>query len=113
MKLTLYLIGVLAGAALAYPGMGNLIRELAHRQADDTTVQMIGDLVQRATTDVGTQIENCLTGAISCQDLTPKVTTLISIGSGQADFYLVICCPRPKQCSLPRGYMLRLGLHPK
>jgi hypothetical protein len=113
MKLTLYLIGALAGTALAYPGMGNLIRELARRQADDTTVQMIGDLVQRATTDVGSQIENCLTGAISCQDLTPKVSTFTAIRFVQADFYAVLCCPRLKQCSLPRGYMLRLGLYPK
>jgi hypothetical protein len=76
MKLSLYLTGVLLGTTLAYPGMGNLIREILKRQADDTKVQMIGDLVERATSDVATSVESCLSGAISCQDLTPNVCTI-------------------------------------
>jgi len=87
MKLPIYLIGVLAGTTIAYPGMGNLLRELVKRQADDKPVRMIGDLVERATSDVGSQIQDCLTGAITCQLLTPKVRTPEPIKSLQANIY--------------------------
>jgi hypothetical protein len=81
MKLTLYLIGVLAGTALAYPGMGNLIRELANRQSGNTAIELIGDLIQGATTAVGQLVENCLLGTISCQVFAAKVGIFIHIGS--------------------------------
>jgi len=85
MKLRLCFIGVLAGTTIAYPGMGNLLKELIKRQADDTPVRMIGDLVERATSDVGSLIQDCLTGGVSCQLLTPKVSTSNPITSFQAD----------------------------
>jgi len=75
MKLSLYLTSILAGSALAFPGMSNLMRELAARQAAGAAPapEMIGDLVQGATTPVGNQVKNCLLGTGPCQDLTPKV----------------------------------------
>ena len=78
MKLSLFLANVLAGTALAYPGMGDLMRELAERQATTPTPapEMIGDLIQGATTPVGNQVKNCLLGTGRCQDTTPKVRSL-------------------------------------
>jgi hypothetical protein len=76
MKLTIYLTSVLAGTVLAFPGMKNLMRELAKRQTTGTP-EMIGDLNQGATTPVGNQVKNCLLGTGSCQDLTPKVQSAL------------------------------------
>ena len=76
MKLTIYLTSVLAGTVLAFPGMKNLMRELAKRQATGTP-EMIGDLIQGATSPVGNQVKNCLLGTGSCQDLTPKVQSAL------------------------------------
>ncbi len=77
MKPTIYLIGVLGGTALAFPGINNLMRELAKRQAAGAPApEMIGDLIQGATTPVGNQVKDCLLGSGSCQDSTPKVKPL-------------------------------------
>jgi hypothetical protein len=72
---------ILAGAlatsdvAFAWPGMKGLMTELNRRQGPpggkpNVTVTMIGDLVQGATTPVGHEVQDCLLGTISCQDLT-------------------------------------------
>jgi hypothetical protein len=66
-----------ATAALAHPGgMGlrTLMQDLTKRQAANTTVEMIGDLKEGATTPVGEHIRDCLLGvAGTCQDLSAKV----------------------------------------
>ncbi|RDW82843.1 peroxidase-2 [Coleophoma cylindrospora] len=75
MKLTTYLLCATAGTAVAYPGMGNLMAELSKRAAAapaDPTIEMIGDLVQGATTPVGKEVKDCLLGNQACQNLTPK-----------------------------------------
>jgi hypothetical protein len=84
MKFTTYLIGVMTGTALAYLGMGNLMAELAKKQATapaNATVQMVGDLIQGATTPVGNEVKDYLIGTVSCQNLTPKVNTSKGIRS--------------------------------
>jgi hypothetical protein len=74
MKLIICLINILVGTVFAFPGMNNLMRELAKRQAAGAPApEMIGDLVQGATTPVGNQVKSCLLGSGPCQDLTPKV----------------------------------------
>jgi hypothetical protein len=74
MKISLYLVAVAAGTTLAYPGVGNLLLELAKRQTTTPTPELIGDLIAGATTSVGNQVKNCLLGTAPCQDLTPKVS---------------------------------------
>src|SRR4051794_12156860 len=98
MKFSLFLLAATAGTSLAYPGMGNLMRELAERQATsppNVTIEMIGDLQQGATTTVGNQIKNCLLGTGPCQDLTPKVR--ISSNSNAKANLLDIQSTQPNQ----------------
>ena len=94
MKSTLCLIGAIAGPALAFPGMSNLMAELAERQATTATPapEMIGDLIQGATTPVGNEVKNCLLGTISCQNLTPKVTISMGSRSNTTDNCAVLFC---------------------
>jgi hypothetical protein len=81
MKLSISLLGAAVSTALAYPCMGNLMAELSKRQATsppNVTIEMVGDLVQGATTPVGNQVKNCLLGSGPCQDLTPRVNYHLS-----------------------------------
>ncbi|KAG0648797.1 Versatile liquid phase peroxidase 2 [Hyphodiscus hymeniophilus] len=78
-----------AGAALAYPGISNLIAELAKRQGAPTPPPvMIGDLAQRATTPVGNQVKNCLLGTGPCQNLTPKARVSMNYSSDKHSHHL-------------------------
>lgn len=115
MKLSLYLTGVLAGTALTFPGMGDLMRKLAERQASGAPpVEMIGDLVQGATTPVGNQVKNCLLGSGPCQDLTPKVRISLShLKKTMLTFFKDIQSSRTAQSLLSSRHMLRVGLHIK
>jgi hypothetical protein len=113
MKLIIYLTSILAGTIFAFPGMNNLMKELAKRQASGVPApEMIGDLVQGATTLVGNQVKNCLLGTGTCQDLTPKVYPLSQYNEfNPTDNFLDVQSSCPAQSLLPSGYLLRLGLH--
>ena len=70
----------LAGTALAYPGMGKLMGELLERQGGPTPQPvMIGDLVLGATSPVGNEVQKCLLGTFSCENLTPKASVSIYV----------------------------------
>jgi hypothetical protein len=90
MKFSQYLLaGVTVGTALAYPGMRNIMMELdeiSKRQATppNTTIEMIGDLIQGATSPVGDAVKSCLLGTESCEVLTPKVRNLQTGNTDQA-----------------------------
>jgi hypothetical protein len=76
MKSAIVLLGAAAGVAMANPGMGYLMRNLAKRQAaPNQTLPLIGDLVTvGAVTPVGKLVEGCLQDAsgASCEVATPK-----------------------------------------
>jgi len=86
MRLSACLAAVAAISSLelvsAYPGMGNMMSEVKHIAAktkrhldggDEPPAEMIGDLINGATTPVGTLIQQCLLGQIDCYDDSPKV----------------------------------------
>jgi hypothetical protein len=90
MKFSNFLIaGVTVGTVLAYPGMKNIMMELdeiAKRQtAPNTTIEMIGDLINGATTPVGNLVKDCLEGTVSCEVVTPKVRILRNGNPDDAD----------------------------
>jgi hypothetical protein len=78
MKLNLLLLGALTGAATAFPGLKQLMTDLAKRQGPpNIPAPLIGDLkTQGATTAVGKQVLNCIQGTGPCENLAPKVLSL-------------------------------------
>lgn len=60
----------------AFPGFDKLLHELAGRPDDPQSRQMIGDLVDGATTEVGRRVRDCLDGGESCEATSLKVIQL-------------------------------------
>lgn len=73
MKFILLLTPLACYNAYAFPGFDKLLRELARRQDAPQSRQMIGDLVEGATTEVGRRVRDCLLGDESCEVTTQKV----------------------------------------
>jgi hypothetical protein len=115
MKLNLCLISAIVGPALAFPGMSNLMAELAGRQATAATLapEMIGDLIQGANRPVGNGVKNCLLGTTSCQNLKPKVNISIGSRSNTTDNCVVLFCATSGYTCLFEGQMLCLELRPE
>lgn len=112
MKLALYLTSVLAGTTVAFPGIGELMRKPSERQAPNTTIEMIGDLVQGATTAVGNQVKNCLLSTGPCQDPSPKVCdNFCNLRILVLMFVTDIQSSSTSQPFLPQRHLLCLGLH--
>jgi hypothetical protein len=71
---TTILLAAAAGVAVAHPGMNMMMQELAERQAPAAPVELIGDLINGATTDTGKAVVACLTGSgVSCEVPGDKV----------------------------------------
>jgi hypothetical protein len=75
MKLNLLLLGALSGAASAFPGLKELMTDLAKRQGPPVVpAPLIGDLkTQGATTAVGKQVLACIQGTGPCENNEKKV----------------------------------------
>lgn len=79
MKLYLFIAALVAGRAIAFPGMRELLQDLSKRQDPDGSVEMIGDLAtQGATTQVGQQVRDCLLNVTSCENPSPNVRSFDS-----------------------------------
>lgn len=60
-----------------FPGMDILLNDIRSRQSTTGTSEMIGDLIDGATTAVGRQVRECITGAGSCENQDQKVRPLL------------------------------------
>lgn len=60
-----------------FPGMDILLNDIRRRQSTSGTSEMIGDLIDGATTAVGRQVRECITGAGSCENQDQKVRPLL------------------------------------
>ncbi|OGM43977.1 hypothetical protein ABOM_007987 [Aspergillus bombycis] len=54
-------------AAFAFSGIHHLIHEIQTRQSTSETGQLIGDLIDGATSSVGRRVRDCITGEASCE----------------------------------------------
>ncbi|RDW59926.1 peroxidase-3 [Coleophoma cylindrospora] len=72
MKYNLIYLTAAATAVSAFPGMKDLMADLGKRQADTATVELLGDLLDGATTPVGQEVKDCLLGNVACQDGSKK-----------------------------------------
>lgn len=64
------------GITSGFPGMDILLNDIGRRQSTSGTSEMIGDLIDGATTAVGRQVRECITGAGSCENQDEKVRLL-------------------------------------
>lgn len=62
-----------------FPGMDILLNDIRRRQSISGTSEMIGDLTDGATTAVGRQVRECITGAGSCENQEEKVRPLLPL----------------------------------
>lgn len=76
MKLIILLALLNCYKAYAFPGFDKLLHGLARRQNDLQSREMIGDLVDGATTEVGRRVRDCLVGHGPCIASTQKVNQL-------------------------------------
>lgn len=59
--------------SFAYSGMQSLSNEIKTRQSSSETSQLIGDLIDGATTTVGRRVRDCITEGSSCENQARKV----------------------------------------
>ncbi|KAJ5356485.1 heme peroxidase [Penicillium concentricum] len=72
MKYTTMFFFLSLGIASGFPGMDTLLNDIRRRQSTTGTSEMIGDLTDGATTAVGRQVRECITGVGSCENQEEK-----------------------------------------
>ncbi|KAL4936409.1 hypothetical protein BDV06DRAFT_233436 [Aspergillus oleicola] len=72
--------------AAAFPDMDSVLSDIDRRQSDSPTTEMIGDLSDRATTEVGRRVRDCIAGTQTCEDQAAKSYTAPGeLGSTECD----------------------------